>query len=360
MMVTNKGRFAVAIEFFLFALLIFLLALPRVASAQTPFYQGQTITIIQGRGPGGTGDLRVRALVPFLQKYIPGNPTIVMEYMSGGGSRKAANHVFNSARPDGLTLGNFSAGMISLAVLGEKGIQYDIDKFHYLGSAYSTYHAVFISRKEAGLDSLDKLRASSEIRVGGQSVGFSTYNEARLFCYILGVPQPRFVTGFSGPELDPALMRGEIDARSTGPDSLLQRNQEWLDKKLIDIHVIMETPKGEKHPHPLFKKLPTLHDLAKSDRDRKVIALQSSFRMAGSPFVLPPATPTDRVKILQEAFRKTFQDPDFFKEYDKMTGDLPTPLLPENHQKAIAEIPREAEVIDTFKKLVGAGPLPAR
>jgi tripartite-type tricarboxylate transporter receptor subunit TctC len=345
------------------ALAALVLVLPSAGSSvhgQESFFNGKTITIIQGRGPGGTGDLRVRALVPFLRKYIPGSPTIVMEYMSGGGSRKAANHVFNSARPDGLTIGNFSAGMISLAVLGEKGIQYDIDKFHYLGSAYSTYHAVFISRKEAGLDSLDKLRASSEIRVGGQSVGFSTYNEARLFSYIIGVPQPRFVTGFDGPELDPALMRGEIDARSTGPDTLLSRNKEWLDKGMVHIHAIMETPKGEKHPHPLFKKLPTLDELAKSDKDRKVIALQSSFRMAGSPFVLPPATPKDRVKILQEAFRRTFQDPDFFKEYDKMTGDLPTPLLPENHQKAIAEIPREPEVIDTFKKLVGAGPLPAR
>jgi hypothetical protein len=66
------------------------------------------------------------------------------------------------------------------------------------------------------------------------------------------------------------------------------------------------------------------------------------------------------VQTLQEAFRKTFRDPAFFKEYEKMTGDAPTPLLPENHQKAIAEIPREAEVIDTFKKLVGAGPLPVR
>ena len=47
-------------------------------AAQTSFFQGKTITIVQGRDPGGTGDLRVRALVPFLQKYIPGNPTIVI------------------------------------------------------------------------------------------------------------------------------------------------------------------------------------------------------------------------------------------------------------------------------------------
>lgn len=330
------------------------------ADAQSPSFQGKTVTIVQGRGPGGTGDLRVRALVPFLTKYIPGSPTIVMEYMPGGGSRKAANHMFNSARPDGFTIGNFSAGMISLAVLGEKGVQYEIDKFHYLGSAYSTYHSVFISWAKAGLDSLDKLRAASGLRVGGQSVGFSTYNEARLYCYILECRQPSFVTGFSGPELDPALERGEIDARSTGPDSLVQRNQEWLDKKLINIHAIMETPKGEKHPHPLFNKLPTLEELAKTDRDRQLIALQRAFRVAGSPFVLPPATPKNRVKVLQDAFRKTFQDPEFFKEYKKLTGDEPTPMLPENHEKAIAEIPRDREVIEVFKVLVGAGPLPRR
>src|SRR5687768_6457340 len=110
--------------------------------AQASFFQGKTITIVQGRDPGGSGDLRVRALVPFLEKYIPGNPKIVMEFMPGGGSRKAANYVFRTAKPDGLSIGNLSGGMVSLAVLGESGILYDLNKFTYLGSPYSTYHAV--------------------------------------------------------------------------------------------------------------------------------------------------------------------------------------------------------------------------
>ena len=50
------------------------------AFAQTPFYQGKTITMIASRAPGGTGDLRDKTLLPFLRKHIPGNPTIVMEY----------------------------------------------------------------------------------------------------------------------------------------------------------------------------------------------------------------------------------------------------------------------------------------
>jgi tripartite-type tricarboxylate transporter receptor subunit TctC len=328
--------------------------------AQTSFFQGKAITIIQGRDPGGTGDLRVRALVPFLQKYIPGNPTVVMEFMPGGGSRKAANHIFQTARPDGLTIGNLSAGMVSLAVLGETGVLYDINKFHYLGSPYSTYHSVFVTRKEAGFDSIEKLRAASNVKIGAQSVGFSTYNEGRLFAYILGLKDPLFIAAFGGAELDPALMRGEIDGRATGPDTILKRNPEWIQKGLANIHAIMETPKGDRHPHPFFAKLPELETFAKTDLDRKVIALQRAFRVTGTPFVLPPATPKDRVAILQEAFRKTYLDPEFAKEYRKLTSDDPSPLLPENHEKAIREIPREPEVIELFKVIAGPKKLPPR
>jgi tripartite-type tricarboxylate transporter receptor subunit TctC len=79
--------------------------------AQAPFYQGKTITVVQIVGAGGTGDLRRKALFPYLQKYIPGNPTIISEYMPGGGGRKAANYVYRVARPDGLTIGGMSASL---------------------------------------------------------------------------------------------------------------------------------------------------------------------------------------------------------------------------------------------------------
>jgi tripartite-type tricarboxylate transporter receptor subunit TctC len=330
-----------------------------LADAQESFFKGKTVTIIQGRDPGGTGDLRVKALFPFLQKYIPGNPNIVSEYMPGGGSRKAANHIFRTARPDGLTIGNFSSAMVSMAVLGETGVLYDIDKFFYLGSPYSTYHSVFITRTQAGLNSIQKLQAATGLKIGAQSVGFSTYNEGRLFAYMLGLKEAKFIAAYGGAELDPALLRGEIDGRATGPDTLL-RERDWLEKNLVDVHAIMETPKGDKHPHPMFAQLPEIESFAKSDIERKVVALQRAFRVSGTPFVLPPGTPRDRVAILQEAFRKTYRDPEFAREYKKLTADDPTPLLPENHEKTIREIPRDREAIELFKKLVGAEPLPAR
>jgi tripartite-type tricarboxylate transporter receptor subunit TctC len=355
----DKNIYALAVGWFSALLLVPALT-PHVAYSQASFFQGKTITIVQGRDPGGTGDLRVRALVPFLQKYIPGSPTIIMEFMPGGGSRKAANHVFRSSRPDGLTIGNFSSAMVSLAILGESGVLYDIDKFHYLGSPYSTYHSVFVTRKDAGFDTLEKLRGATGIKIGGQSIGFSTYNEGRLFVYMLGLKEALFIAAFGGAELDPAMMRGEIDGRATGPDTIVQRNPDWLDKGLVNIHAIMETPRGDKHPHPAFAKLPEIETFAKNDRERRMLALQRGFRVTGTPFVLPPGTPKDRVDVLKEAFRKTYLDPEFAKYYLKLSGDSPSPLLPENHEKAIKEVPRDPEAIELFKIIAGPKKLPPR
>jgi hypothetical protein len=242
--------------------------------------------------------------------------------------------------------------------LKTKGVLYDLDKFLYLGSPFSSHHAVFVTRKELGLNSLEKLRAAPGFRIGGQSVGFSTYNEGRLFAYILKLKEPTFVTGYGGAELDPALLRGEIDARATSADTVLRRNPDWLQTHIVDFHAIIEVPQGEKHLQ--FAKLPELASLAESEFDRKVVALQRAFRLTGQPFVAPPGIPQERAAILQDAFRKVYLDPEFQKEYKKVTRDDPTPLLPENHEKAIREIPRDPEVIEIFNKLLSAGPLPTR
>jgi tripartite-type tricarboxylate transporter receptor subunit TctC len=326
--------------------------------AQTPFYQGKTITIVQGREPGGTGDMRARSVFSFLRKYIPGNPTVITEFMAGAGGRKAANHIFRGARPDGLTIGNVGAGLIANAVLGEPGVQYDLEKFIYLGTPNSASHYIFLTKREAGFSNLEKLRAATGIRIGAQSVGHDIYMNGRMFAWILSLKDPKFVTGYSGPEVDAALMRGEIDARANIADTIVQRTPEWIEKRLVDFHSIIEIPKGDKHPK--FAHLPEMESFAKTDRERKVIALNRAFRLGGSPFILPPGTPKELADILREAMRKTYNDPEFHKEFKKLTGDDPTPLMPEALEKYVRELPRDPDTIELFKKLAGADPLPSR
>lgn len=342
-------KLSILIAFILFAL--------TSAHAQTSFYQGKTLTIVHGRAAGGSGDLRVRAVAPFLKKYLPGNPTVVHEFMDGGGGRKAANHIYNSARPDGLTIGNVGGGVVANAVLGESGVQYDLGKLPFIGSPYSTTHYVLITRRDAGFNTLDKLREAPAVRFGAQNVGHTNYNIARIVSWLIGVKNHKDVTGFSVPERDVALMRGEIDAVASS-DDVLSRNKEWLDKKIIDLHVIVAIPREEKHP--LFSYLPELDGFIKNERERKLLTMFRTFRLSGSPFIAPPGTPPDRLAMIKDALGKAFKDQEFYKEYHKVVGEDPTPLMPEANEKAIRELPRDPETIELFKKFAGPGPLPGR
>jgi tripartite-type tricarboxylate transporter receptor subunit TctC len=352
-----KSRFAKGLGL----ILIFLFALSLSAAAgfaQAPFYQGKTITMIVSTAPGGTGDLRVKAMAPVLRRHIPGNPAIAMEYMDGGGGRKAANYLFRNSRPDGLTMGAMSGGIVSLEIMRESGVMYDLDKFIYLGAPESGGHYIIYTRKELGLSSIDKLRAASGLRIGAQSVGHVSYVAGRLFAYFLGLKDPKFIAGYSAPEVDAALLRGELDGRANLATSMLRRNPEWVDKDMMDFHSMMEVPLGAKHPR--FPTVPEIESFAKSEQEKKVLAVWRVFRLVGSPYMLPPGTPKDKIEILQEAMRKTLKDAQFHREYKKLVGDDVDPLMPEELSKVIREIPRDSEVIEMLRTLSGAGPLPAR
>jgi tripartite-type tricarboxylate transporter receptor subunit TctC len=169
---------------------------------------------------------------------------------------------------------------------------------------------------------------------------------------------PKFIAGYTAPEVDAALLAGELDARSNNPTSVLRRNPEWVEKGLMNFHSILEAPKGAKHPR--FANLPEVESFAKSEKEIKLLSLWRSFRLIGSPYVLPPGTPKDRVKILQEAIERSLKDPAFQTEYEKMVGDSADPIMPEAMAKVVKETPRDPEVIETLKKLSGAGPLPPR
>ena len=326
--------------------------------SQVQFYQDKTITVVLGGPPAGSADMRTRAVTSLLRKHVPGNPTIVVQYMAAGGGRQAANHVYKVARPDGLTIGSMGAALVANAVLGEPGVQYDIDKFIYLGTPDSAQHYLFITHREAGLSNLEKLRSTPGVRIGGQSVGHPVYITGRVFAYLIGMTDPKFVTGYTGPQLDLAIVRREIDARVTTGETMTIRSPEWLDKGLVDVQASIEIPKGEKHPR--FAKVPELGNFARTDRERKLLAMFRAFRLAGQSFFLPPGTPKDRVQLLQEAMRKTLSDPEFHKEFQKITGDNATPVMPESLEKAIRELPRDPEVVELFNKLAGADALPPR
>lgn len=329
-----------------------LLLFPRPSFAQAPYYAGKTITLVRGGGPGGSGEFQSRALMPYLKKYIPGNPTITMEFMDGASGRKGANYIY-TAKPDGLKIGSAGA-MIPGPILGLPGSNYDIDKFIYIGSTETGNPYAFFTRKSAGLNTLEKVRRTPGIRIGAHSVGHSVYVTARMFAYMFDFMEPRFVVGYNDPEMDVAMNNGEIDARTSGNiDSVFKDLGEQ-----VQFHATISNPKGRTDAR--LPGLPDIDSFAKNDKERKVVDLLRAFQVPRWPHHLPPGTPPELVKILRDAMAKTFKDPGFLQDFKKLMGREPTPLTGEEVEKAVRELPRDSEVIALYKKLAESAPLPPR
>jgi tripartite-type tricarboxylate transporter receptor subunit TctC len=352
----TKPRVKFAPPVLLCALIVFSFdsALP-----QTPFYQGKTITLLVGSGPGGMGDLRAKALASGLTRNIPGNPTIVFQYMPGAGGRKATNHIYSTVKPDGLTLLRVSSSVIPYAVLGESGVQYDIDKFNYLGATEHQLYYMFVTRKGAGVNNLEKLRSTPGVRIGSSPVGHTGYLHSRAVAYLLDMRDPKIVPGYEAADLDVAFANNEVDARVASTGTVSQND--LLSKNLADFHLAIEVPRGYKDPRFAHLRLPDITSFTKSEKERKLLAMMEGFRVVGTILLAPPGTPKERLDVLKEAVRKTNGDPVFASEYKKLTsGDDPSPLTPDEQAKVVRDIPRDAETIELFKKFAGTGPLPAR
>lgn len=328
------------------------------AFSQADFYKGKTIKIVRGGGPGGSGEFQTRALMRFLEKYIPGKPNLTLEFIEGAAGRKAANVIYSSTRPDGLTIGSIGAGLVVGPILGLPGSNYDLDKFIYLGSTDTGDPYIFYTKGELGLDTVAKLRAASGLRFGAHSVGHPVYVTARMMAYLIGVKEPKFVTGFTGPEIYIAINRGEVDAHATGAARFVIEQPEWIEKKQVHFHATLTVPKGRHHP--MFAKVPELGSFAKSESERKLLDMFRAFQYPRWPYLFPPGTPKERAQIIREAMRKAFADPEFPAEFRKLMGDDPAPLGGEELERTIKDLPRDKEVIQLYQKIAGADPLPAR
>jgi tripartite-type tricarboxylate transporter receptor subunit TctC len=342
------------------SVLILLNLSPTAVFSQTDFYRGRTITVIQDSSPGGVGNLRTNAVIASLKKHIPGNPSIVIQFMEGAGGRKAANFLFNNARPDGLTIGRVGSGFVSSPILGLPGVLYDVDKFVYLGSGHSQGSTLFFTRKEVGLDNLDNLKKSTGLRIGGQSIGHSNYIAGRLFAWLLDLKEPKFVVGYSGAEIDVAIAQGELDARANSVDAVVQRTPQFINDGLMHFHGVIEVPIGFRANHPALTRLPALHDFAKTEREKRVVQMYVSFMQFLQAFVLPPGTPPDRVKTLKDAFARVWKDQEFHENWKAMTKGDPSPLMPEELEAMVKAIPRDAQDVKLYNLISGETPLPKR
>lgn len=329
------------------------------ANAETPYYKGKTITVIQGRTPGGLGDLRTRAVLQYLKKYIPGNPTIVSQYRPAGGGTAATNHMANAVKRDGLTLASTGSSMYSNAILGTRGVRYTMDDFHILGSPTSGGPYTLIVRPELGLDSVEKLRAYKGLRIAQRSVGHSMYILDRIFAFILELKDPRWILGYSSQEVYIALERKEADGLTNTIFNFMRATPHWL-KQGFTTPIVMKNVKGK--GAELAPKFPqstaTLDKYVDTDLKREVMQLYYSTRPASSGFIVPKGIPEAALKALKIGFKRIWKDPQFTKDYRRLAGEPALPVTGEEIEAALQKVPKDPKIMKIYRQVISAGPLP--
>src|SRR4029079_12799952 len=174
------------------------------------FFKGKQIAMIVGSSAGGGYDTYARMLARAFGAAIPGDPTVVVQNMSGAGSNRAAGYIYAVAPKDGTAIGAIFPGAVLQPLLSTVPVQHDPNKLVYLGSASSDVYVCYV-RSDAAVKTFKDL-FDKELIVGASNPGATTYDLPLLLNNILGT-KFRIVTGYPGSrEITIALERGEVQA----------------------------------------------------------------------------------------------------------------------------------------------------
>jgi hypothetical protein len=280
-------------------------------------YKDKTLTIIVGYSPGGSFDLYARVLARYIGRHLPGNPTRIVENMTGAGGMIAANHLYNRVKPDGLTIGAWASPLVLQQIMGNEAAQFDGRRFGYLGIP-SEYDTVCTFNQKSGISKMDDwINAKRPQKISTIGPGTSTSDIPKLLKAALNLPMD-VIDGYKGgADARLAVESGEVDGYcgSWGTVETVWRGA-YDSKKIIP--VLQATLK----PNPKYKQIPVAMSFAKTEESRELLKIADDVHGAQFPFTVPPGMAKDRLELLQRAFLQSFKDPDLLAEAKRAQLDI--------------------------------------
>ena len=334
--------------------LLFVLTLGSNLQAQTPFYQGKTVSIIVGTKAGDAYDLYARLLAQHMPKYIPGNPNIIVQNMPGAAALIAANHVYNVAKADGLTVGAIYPALYFDQLIGRKEVKFDWAKFGWIGSPVTSNHLLYMRADSPYKTMADIRKASEPPKCGATGTTSTAYWVPKLLEEVIGT-KFNIVMGYqAGQDIDLAVERGEVVCRAFTITAFFAREPFTTWRKKGFVRVLVQT--GRKRDQRL-PDVPTIHELMDQyktpESARRLATLVLAAGNFGRPYVLPPATPGDPVKIIRQAFSKTINDPEVKADAEKKKLEIDPASGEELEALAKEVITQTPEIIERMKKMLG-------
>jgi tripartite-type tricarboxylate transporter receptor subunit TctC len=251
-------------------------------------------------------------------KYIPGNPTFVVQSMTGAGSLIAANYIQNRAKRDGLTLGNWNSAFILYEALGDRQVRIKSRELNWIGAPVQGGPACGVMGF-TGLKTLeDVLNTKKPIKMGATRAG-STLNDLPKILNLTMGTKFDVITGYRGTAtIRIAMQKKEVEGACFGWESMRVTGRAMLDASGDDkfIPFIIHN----KWPDPEVKDLPLTPEVIKAKGGQKGLDIYNAW--VGHydferPIVAPPGVPKERIEILRKAYKAALHDPQFLAEAKK-------------------------------------------
>ena len=322
------------------------------AQSVEQFYRGRQVTMIVGTAPGGINDISARFVARHLGRYIPGNPSIVVENQPGAGGIASANRLANVFAHDGSVIAKLERAVPLLAIQGDPNVHFDPLTLTWLGSLSSYAHDAYLMLVMATnpIKSVDALKEPGKsITLGGDNAASSNVIFATIAKEILGL-NIKIVSGYTGAApLFLAMQRGEIDGQVVGYSSVRTGQRDlWTHHAF---RPLMQFGRATRLAD--FPDIPTGHELTKDPSALALLDFADLQFSISLPFAAPPGVPADRAQALQTAFMEMCKDPAVLADAEKLGIEM-SPIDGATVIKSIASAaatPRQ--VIDRYNSLVG-------
>jgi tripartite-type tricarboxylate transporter receptor subunit TctC len=281
------------------------------------FYKGKTVRFIVGYSPGGSFDLYTRVIARHFPKHVPGNPTTIVENMTGAGGIIAANNLYNVAKPDGLTIGAWAAPLVLQQIMGNEAAKFDGRKFGYLGVP-SPYDTVCTFNDKSGVASMnDWFAAKRPMKISSIGPGTSTSDIPKLLKAALNLPLEVLDGYKGGADARLAVESAEVDGYCGSWQTV-----ETVWRSAYESGKIRAVLQASLEPYSKYKEVPLAITYAKTDLARQLVTVADSAHGAQFPYTVPPGLAKDRLELLQRAFVDTLKDSELLAEANKSKLDI--------------------------------------
>lgn len=276
-------------------------------AAAADLYAGKTIEVVVPASAGGSYGVYGLLLSDHLGRHLPGNPTVVPNYMGGAGGLKASNYVANVAKKDGTTLFVMHQNTPSSQLLNPDKAKYDATKFHPIG-ILSTMNSVMAVRKDTGVASAEDLK-STEVVIGSTGRGSYQFVVPTLLNEYAGTNFKIISTYPGSADVMLAVERKEIGALMTSIDTIVKNHPDWAGAD-GDASLVLQVGNI---PDKALEGVPTLNSLATSDEAKMAFNFMSVANDMARSLVMPDGTPPEYVEAMRKAFIDLMNDPAFQK-----------------------------------------------